>query len=294
MTICIAALCDDKKKIVIASDRMVTVGSVIEFEHDVKKFVDLTQNCVAMTAGSATVQNDILESAKKEIELSSKPVFNQVINKLKEEYVKFRTKRAEELHLKPKGLNFQTFYQSQQALQPEIVYGIINSIENTNLGVEFITCGFDEKGGHIQYITDPGISESFDGVGFCAIGSGHLNAISSFTAHNYAPSSELNEALYLVYAAKKEAERAPGVGDNDTDIAIIFEKGIYFLTQNEKEILEKVYEDAKKIEEKEYKDVQTLIIDKWGVNNELPKETEKTGNGKEGLFGNLRSEIKNV
>ena len=40
MTICIAALCEKGEKIIIAADRMVTVGQIIEFEHDVPKFVN--------------------------------------------------------------------------------------------------------------------------------------------------------------------------------------------------------------------------------------------------------------
>ena len=284
MTICIAELCEEKKKIVVAADRMVTVGTFIEFEHDVIKFVELSNNCVIMTAGSATIQNDIIECAKVEIDQSSKPIFNQIVEKVKGEYMNFRRNRAEELHLKPKGLNFTTFYQNQSVLQPELVYRIVDLIDKTNLGVEFITCGFDDKGGHIQYITDPGISESFDSVGFCAIGTGNVNAVSVFTAYNYAPSFSLSKSLYLVYSAKKEAERSPGVG-NETDIAIISEEGIRYLNSDEEKELEKIYLDSKRIEEKEYKVVETNIINKWGVKDDTGKEDSEEHGEKENSFG---------
>ena len=41
MTVCIAALCDDAKKVVIAADRMLT-GSDVEFEQDIRKFEPIT------------------------------------------------------------------------------------------------------------------------------------------------------------------------------------------------------------------------------------------------------------
>ena len=60
MTICIAALCENREKIIVASDRMITVGQLIEFEHDVRKFEPLIDNCIVMSAGSTTIQNDII------------------------------------------------------------------------------------------------------------------------------------------------------------------------------------------------------------------------------------------
>ena len=41
MTVCIAALCDDATKVVIAADRMLT-GSDVEFEQDIRKFEPIT------------------------------------------------------------------------------------------------------------------------------------------------------------------------------------------------------------------------------------------------------------
>lgn len=260
MTICIAALCEGGKKIILASDRMVTVGEIIEFEHDVPKFDELSKNSIIMTAGSTTLQNDIIQLAKKEINTITLPTFNQITDKVKEAYVGTRIKRAEELYLKPKGLNLSTFYQSQKMLLPEVIFKISDEIDRSSLRVEYILCGFGDNQGHINYIYDPGVSESFDSVGFCSIGSGNINATSAFTAHNYAPSFSVEKALYLVYLAKKEAERAPGVGDAETDITILSNDGCYHLKSNEKKILEDTYKKYIKIEDAEYNDVRDEII----------------------------------
>lgn len=262
MTICIAAICEKGEKIIVAADRMITVGQIIEFEHDVPKFVDLTDNCVVMTAGSTTLQNDIIKEASSKIRALKKPNFKQITDELKNAYTNLRIKRAEETILKPKNLNFQAFYQNQRIMLPEIVFQMTDAINKTNLGVEYILCGFDDDGGHIHYIVDPGTSECWDSVGFCAIGTGNINSVSAFTAHNYAPNFPIEKSLYLVYLAKKEAQRAPGVG-NDTDIVVLAKEGIKYLNSEEKGILEKIYKKFMKIEEEEYKEVKTDIIDKW-------------------------------
>ena len=122
MTICIAALCENGKKVILAADRMVTVGQIIEFEHDVRKFKSLTDNSVIMNAGSATIQDDIIKKAMPNIQKLKSPNFKQITDEIKKAYAEIRTRKAEEVHLKPHKLDFTTFYQNQRALLPEIVF----------------------------------------------------------------------------------------------------------------------------------------------------------------------------
>ena len=61
-----------------------------------------------------------------------------------------------------------------------------------------------------------------DGVGFVAAGSGQWHAESQFMFSRYTREWDLPEALSLVYAAKKRAEVAPGVGKLETDLVVIF------------------------------------------------------------------------
>jgi hypothetical protein len=266
MTICIAALCENRSKIILAADRMITVGQILEFEHEVRKFKELTSNCVIMYAGSATIQDDIINEAMPQIQNLRTPVFKQITNEIIEAYTKIRIRKTEETILKPQRLDFDSFYQSQRMLLPEIVFNLTNAITNMKLGVEYILCGFDNTFGHINYIVDPGTSECFDSVGFCAMGTGNLNAVSVFTAHKYAPSFSVDKALYLTFLAKREAERSPGVG-KETDIAILSSDCVKHLSNHEIGEIEKIYTDCLKIEEKEYKEVKDKIINKWNVEN---------------------------
>lgn len=261
MTICIASLCEDSNKIIVASDRMITVGEIIEFEHEVTKFEPLTNNSIVLTAGSATVQNDILKDVKSKIKKYNDVPFEDLNAIIKSSYLEVRNRCSEELFLKPLGMDLDTFYKNQRSFLPEFTFRLIEKIENNNLDVSLVLCGFDEDKGNIQLIDDPGNSESFNSVGFCAVGSGSLNAVSIFTLHHYAPSFNLEKALYLTYAAKKNAERAPGVGC-DTDIVIISKSGIEKLGAEEIKTLESIYDRHTKMDEEGYKEVRENIIPK--------------------------------
>jgi 20S proteasome alpha/beta subunit len=260
MTICIASLCENRENIIVASDKMVTVGEIIEFEHDVTKFEELTKNSLILTAGSATIQDDIIKDAKKEIKKLNNITFEDINMIIKSSYLNIRNMCSEEAHLKPIGLNWDTFYKNQKAFLSEFVFRIIDKVERNDLGVGFVLCGFgNDNKGNVQLIEDSGTSESFNSVGFCAVGTGHVNAISIFTLHNYAPSFRLEKALYLTYSAKKNAERAP-VGC-ETDIVIISKEGIRKLTKPEMSILESIYQEHTKLDEKGYDDVKTKLVD---------------------------------
>ena len=72
MTVCIGSLATkDKlqsKNVVVASDRMVSLGSFMEFEHEVSKITKLTSKCVAMVAGDTLAGSKIVAIAKDRID----------------------------------------------------------------------------------------------------------------------------------------------------------------------------------------------------------------------------------
>jgi hypothetical protein len=65
MTVCIAAVCDGGKKIVVAADRMFTAGAPInlEFETSEKKIETLSPSCAALFAGNSAFATEILHGA---------------------------------------------------------------------------------------------------------------------------------------------------------------------------------------------------------------------------------------
>jgi 20S proteasome alpha/beta subunit len=64
MTICIASVCE-KKYVIVAADRMITVTLPnIEYEQTTPKITQITNNCVAATAGSALAYTPIFREAR--------------------------------------------------------------------------------------------------------------------------------------------------------------------------------------------------------------------------------------
>jgi len=82
-----------------------------------------------------------------------------------------------------------------------------------------IIAGIDEIGAHLYSGVD-GKLACEDAVGFAAIGAGYWHAQSQFMFARYARNASAAKALYLVYAAKKRAETAPGVG-SETDMFLM-------------------------------------------------------------------------
>lgn len=229
MTICLAVLCENSHKVVVAADRMVTASDT-EFEQDIQKVNLVTDHCAVLSAGSALRQVDLIRGARGELHINRNPQVINVVAQITKEFVEARRQKAEELHLRPLGLNFEQFLMLQDKLSENLILRLTRNIETEILNLELIVAGVDSSGGHIYYVCDPGTSDCFDGVGFCAIGSGEHHAELTFIRSNFSPGLPLNQAVFLAYQAKRDAEMAPGVGARYTDIGIIDENGLHFVS----------------------------------------------------------------
>ena len=245
MTVCIAALCDDATKVVIAADRMLT-GSDVEFEQDIRKFEPITSECAALSAGSALEKVDLIRSCRVEVSTARSPTISDIVSSIKNCYVTLRVQRAEELHLKPIGLTLNDFLRAQGQLAPDVVLRQTHNIENERLGVSLLIAGVDSSGGHIYLVTDPGTSSCYDAVGFCAIGSGEHHAELAFIRSNFSESFTLRKALFLAYRGKRDAETAPGVGGQFTDLAYVDAQGLHVVSGDDVQLLAKAYQGLQK------------------------------------------------
>lgn len=259
MTICIIAMCENKSKIIVASDRMITIGSIIEFEHRDSKIEKLSNNCVAVTAGNALAHTDLFKNVKPIIASHTSLSISDIVQKLKNIFIEQRKKKVEELFLKSRGFNIDDFYIDLiRSVPPEIGIPLDNQIEHYDFSLEIIVGGVDDEGAHIYFIENPGTSDCFDSVGFCAIGSGELHAILTFISYNYAQDISLNEALYVIYEAKRISEKAPGVGE-DTDIWVIDKNEIIKLSEENIESLNNIYNKKKELELNQHNQIKEII-----------------------------------
>src|SRR5262249_1647518 len=86
-------------------------------------------------------------------------------------------------------------------------------------------------GGHVFYLSHPGSLFCFDKLGYNCIGSGGQHAALRFSLGRYTPDRSLPEALFAVYAAKRAAEVAPGVG-RETEMAVLSSAGTWNRSEN--------------------------------------------------------------
>ena len=257
MTICIGVICEERKKAIVALDRMLTSRALsVQFEHDETKFDQLSDTSLALTAGEALTPTKLFRDVRSKVKPTSS--LSDICDIVKEVFLEYKLQRVEEKYFKPRKLSISKFYAIQKQLNPDVVRRLEMLLEREVFNVEILLVGVDRSGAHIYQISDPGTSECFDSLSFHAIGSGLPHAMSTLISYNYTPCIELKKASYIIYEAKKNAERAPGVGKT-TDMAIINEKEIKFLSDDEIGELDKIYKEKGNLGQPILKTLEKMI-----------------------------------
>lgn len=244
MTLCMAAICsgDNSEPVaVIAADRMVTIGSFIEFEHTVPKMAFPSQFSVVMIAGDTLMGTRLARSVRDEF-AGAAPTTEEIASRLAKKFVEMRREELEHQILSPRGLDLQMFYGGHQSFNGQITMMLDNQMAQYNLGVELLVVGVDTNGAQIFSVANPGQPEKqHDVIGYAAIGSGGIHALQTMISFRHSPTTALSETVFQVYAAKRRAEVAPGVGQ-DTDMAIITSGGITHLDTSTVNKLKEMYD----------------------------------------------------
>lgn len=223
VTVCIAAICTwgdpPQQHIITISDRMLTAAD-IEFEPPQAKVYVLGTNMVALIAGDATAQAEICHLTMREVLREGKTYVAEAAEVYARQFAEYRQRQNERSVLTPLGLDYDSFIRRQRELSPDLVARIQKELTWGELEIEGIITGVDAVGAHIYVVTDPGIAVCNDTIGFGAIGIGKNHAESQLMFSRYHPGGSFEDALLLLYRAKKRAEAAPGVG-HDTDIVSV-------------------------------------------------------------------------
>jgi hypothetical protein len=243
VTVCLAAICheDGESRAVVATDRMVTFPGFIEFEHATPKMLEASTRALAMTAGDTLVGTRISREVAESI-TGTLPVL-EIAQRLAAHYDATRRMRMEQQLLAPRGLDMSSFYGAHASLNGQITLMIDQQMQQFVLGVELLLAGADESGAHIYSVQHPGKPELLhDVIGYAAIGSGAIHAVQSMIGFGHTSSADYQETVFRVYAAKRRAEVAPGVG-HDTDMATLSAEGIHRLSDDELAQLRTIYEE---------------------------------------------------
>jgi len=135
-------------------------------------------------------------------------------------------RNAEAVILAPLGLNTDTFNVQQRDLSEGYVDTLRRQLQEfRGPDVEAIIAGSDGKEVHLYTIDHMGVVNCLDDTGFAAIGIGAWHARSRLMQIGYTNTRIFAPALASIFAAKKTAEIAPGVGEA-TDIHVILRDSI--------------------------------------------------------------------
>ena len=264
MTICIAAICDSNRQVVVAADRMLTFPAPtnLEFETEESKIEELARSCVALASGSVACATEVLRNVKRKLEGNQKSEYGGASEILKEEYAALRLQKCfEQVVVPPLGLDFLEFMKKGLSLpnylqaHAGIYQALVGQQQQFNLGVEFIVASVDNGGAHVSAIMHPGTLLLLDKPGYGAIGSGGIHATLCLSLCGQTGQKNLDETLYNVYAAKCAAEAAPGVG-KETDIAVVDKDHVRHCDRPVLEELGKTFSASNK---KELADLSKLV-----------------------------------
>jgi 20S proteasome alpha/beta subunit len=215
MTVCIAAIAEKGKNLVLVSDRMITANIPIAYQYetdDVTKIYELTDFSVAMIAGNALFAHEIVTNSLRKIKDNNSITIEQIAEIVRDEYVLYRTKLITRDVLEPRGLTLDTYIEKQQKLAMGVVGDIENKLIGFNIGVDMIIAGHNKGECHIFSIVHPGQLISNDAMSFACVGIGAPHALYYLIDSDYKRTLDLEKARKIVNDAKVKSEKAPGVG----------------------------------------------------------------------------------
>jgi 20S proteasome alpha/beta subunit len=202
MTCCVASLCDDRKAIVFAADKMVGMG-MIESEPNIKKILRVHRDWWVMLAGNdVSPAFDIVDNVKRNLAHESAVSVELASQVVSESYKKKRAEIAEATYLVPLGWTLKQFNsRSSIGVIPDATRTSIgNLIANYCLSFCLLVAGFNSHGqGHLFSVDDDenrGDPRRHDIPGYHAIGSGGYGATYMMAYRELSPVMPIREVLY--------------------------------------------------------------------------------------------------
>jgi 20S proteasome alpha/beta subunit len=224
MTVCIAAICDKGKAVVMAADRGVTHGNQLSSDGPDRKINEVAYHAAIAVANQPLGANFVGQFDPKEL---SKLTVKEVANKICAALQALRIERIEIELLARHGkrwLNYASFENECYLAREKtpILGELWQKVNDYDLKSRVIVAGVDNQGAMIYKTTNEMQSPiPQEQPGFVAIGSGEGLAMGKLMSRSrLIKECPVAEALYFVYEAKKMAELAPGVG-KETDLLII-------------------------------------------------------------------------
>ncbi len=254
MTICIAAIGTGEKNkelIVFATDHMVSIGSLGQFEKTIAKYKAINHNTVAMLSGNPLIFDALLDECCKNrnFDKIKKVIFNNISD--------IKYDKVQKSILDIFKIDFDYIKEVLKGdIKNKIIDAILQSIAEYSLNTSIILIGFKNHIAQITEIREIGMID-FRDIEFGCIGSGAVQAMNTLLFQRHTKTDSLSTTLYNVYKAKKNAEVSVGVGE-ETDMVILTEKGVTKLNSTQIEVLRKIY-DKELVYGKNHEKIKELV-----------------------------------
>lgn|ERR1035438_1372909 len=212
MTVCIAALANVGKSLVLACDSRLSAES-FSGDNTAIKMYGLTSpfQWWAMVAGDVSHAIPVIEAATlRLLALTDATNTRETVERaVVSAYQGVRRQLAEDSVLTPLGFDWEYLQRGDS----DIAGKLVEDLKQVTLGCEFLVAGFDWNGdGYIFSVAHPGIVKNHNMCGYEAIGTGAYNSLATLMHHSVNQEMELARVLYHVCEAKFMAESADGVG----------------------------------------------------------------------------------
>lgn len=218
---------------------MITAADV-QYEPQQKKAAYFGKSML-LVAGDMAVHSQAIADAEKEIQDRDLTphevarVYGRCIQSINRQ-------QAENEILAPLALSADTFLGDQKNFSPAFVELITNQLQQRRpVDSEALVVGSDGEHSHIYQIDSYGNDTCLDALGFGAIGIGAWHAKSRLMQVGHTSTRLWAASLASLFAAKKNAEIAPGVGVH-TDMHIVMKDGPFPMWEHIPPELQKLYQ----------------------------------------------------
>jgi len=240
MTVCVAAICDGGKAVIVAADRSVAYGSQSFHPNGPDCKISPIASRTVIAVADSPPGADLFSQLFQEQLLGEEP--SQIAEHVRGAMQK-RLKDEVEINVLAmrgnKWKNYDEFWND-----PSHPHELRGEVAAYTLDTRVIIAGVGNAGARLYRIDRKAFKKPVDEPGFAAIGAGEELAMHNLFARSLAiKNMGIGEAAYYVYEAKKMAERHRGVGDA-TDMVIIRDS-IVTVTIEQMEELNSVYQNLK-------------------------------------------------
>ena len=214
----------------------------IKFEPPQRKLYPFNENTVALVAGDPYAQISICDETARVLKLKPRLRTKEIADLYAEAFSAHRRQLAEAKHLKPLGLDANSFMDRSQDFRSDLVSDLRLAMQREILDAETIIAGRDDTGAHLFVVTDPGIVTCADSVAFASIGTGKPHADSYFMMAHHTRNTHSHKVLLDTYIAKRRSEVSPTVGPT-TDLFFIGNDGFREVADEIQQRLEAIREE---------------------------------------------------